>query len=271
MLCRRLFCHGLDLELETKKKMSSRVNVAALKQQLEQLFPGKWLEGKDVHKPLLTGICEIDNAGVIHGLSRRKITEWFGKISSGKTTLLRQSIRQWCAEGFNAAYVDAFGRLCAADWAFVDYRQKGQFWVFRSPRGSLSEQDAIWACEQLLRSNIFDVVVIDLASFNLTSRMYARLQRSLDRSRAALVLLRDEISNSSSSWGASARLGFNWSDPVDSQPGLDGVAAFMPSVKSTLWRDGLVRCVEVGIKANAENRLFTHPQVPDRRSPQARA
>src|SRR5262249_24998549 len=153
----------------------------------------------------------------------RRITEWVGPLSSGKSTLLRAAIRNWCQSGLNVAYIDAEGKLLAADWADIDAgSQAGKFWIVRPPennnaardnavssairnhdepiplisRKTLLVQEAIWSADQFIRSNAFDVVILDfgsanpadsrkqgLAYSNVPSRVYARLQRSLDKSR----------------------------------------------------------------------------------------
>lgn len=254
--------------------------VAVLKQQLEHLFPGKWLSGEKAHRSLKTDIAEID-AGLTNGLLRRRINEWSGTISSGKTTLLRMAVANWCAQGYGVAYVDPSGRLSPGDWAFVEKgnytalppyavpSRSGRFWVIRDiASGKRDEPEVIWAVEQLLLSNIFDVIVLDAGGMSFSSRVYARLTRALEKSKAAMVVVRDEDyrSSISSHWGAHTRLCFGWSKPVHCQEGLDGIAAFMPTIKGSVMRDGLSHVTEVAVKAHVSNSLFTHPLIPDRRT-----
>src|SRR5580658_3071800 len=99
--------------------MSNRTSVTALREQLETLFPGKWSAQTNSHRTVLTGLPQIDH-GVAHGLTRRRIAEWAGSESSGKTTVLRSIVSNWCAAGFYVVYIDAWNKLLAADWAFVD-------------------------------------------------------------------------------------------------------------------------------------------------------
>lgn len=259
--------------------MSTQASVFALKQQLEQLFPGKWFSGDKRQKALLTGVFEVD-ARLANGLLRRRITEWSGSVSSGKTTLLRKAIANWCGAGLNVAYVDPSGRLSADDWAFVDkgnfsftsapslVSPKGKFWVVRNLNdGGSVEINSLWAAEQMLLSQVFDIVILDSESLRITSRLYARLKRALDRSKAALILLRDDKGTGSSfSWGFHTQLNFSWSHPIDSLEGLSGCAAFMPAIQGNVLRDGLSQAVEVRGKSYVSNSLFTHSPIPDRRS-----
>ncbi len=287
--------------------MAGSVNVAALKQHFEHLFPGKWLQDQRDGKSLFTGIAEIDSV-LGKGLARRRICEWIGTSSSGKSTLLRAAVANWCSSGFYVAYVDAQSRLVASDWAFVEQgnlglsinsatknsstklyierrieqpKKSGAFWVVRSNEKNDSDNDkkvlgrdnALWSAEQLIRSQVFDVVILDLgSSFSVSSRAYARLQRSLDRSKAALVIVRDDdlqeaaVKTIQSDWGCHTRLQFSWTTPVHCRYGLFGIASMSPTINGCVSRDGMSQNVEVTVSAHESNRLFTHTQIPDRRT-----
>jgi hypothetical protein len=271
-----------------------QAHVSHLKQQLEQLFPGKWLTGAERSRHLLTGLPALDGS-VARGIARRRISEWVGPISSGKTSLLKSAIANWCAGGLNVAYIDAEGKLFAPDWAFTD-QEPGKFWIVRPPEAphnsdrpvvpllpkrALIVQEALWSADQFIRCNAFDVVVLDLGTSNLSdtgkrrglsysavpSRIYARLQRSLDRSQAALIVVRDiPASQPAESWGATARFNFDWGTAIRCEAGLAGNVMITPSIKCNVVKDGLSQIVEVTVASSVQNRLFTHPQVPDRRT-----
>lgn len=358
--------------------MSMQVRVAALKQQLEQLFPGKWLTAGKSQRYVQTGIPEIDNS-VTGGVARKRITEWTGPLSSGKTSILRSAVSYWCSKGLNVAYIDTEGKLYPADWAFVEQQwkrvnqtveigpgsesmdkkhttptsggmthragnkgeladrkkstdrtntfardsraatlsERGKFWIVRPPdvscnqdenqaiplvsKKQLQVQEAVWSVDQFIRSNAFDVVILDLGGIDLNDRrrgmgyssapwrIYARLQRALDRSRTALVIVSDmpdsdcevpapEIkkpakqnstqhnSPITNNWGCFARFTFNRGAKIHSQSGLNGLAMIVPVVRFTAWRDGMSQDLEVSLAASVPNRLFTHSQIPDRRS-----
>lgn len=272
--------------------------VASLRQQLEQLFPGKWLSAGDALRVLRTGIAEIDSEGG-RGLARRRISAWTGPVSSGKTTLLRSVVAYWCMSGLNVAYIDTCSRLIAFDWAFVDRglcgawpagmitdggRQGsfGQFMVLRLRGGGTGDtsvrREAFWAAEQLIASNIFDVVIFDLVTIPyLSDRIYARLQRALDRSRSALILLRDEDRGDPGQGQdpgrdhSHTRVGFKWSSNYARQDGLGGPVMILPGIQGFIEKEGLTRNMEIELVTNVTNRLFTHPQPPDRRTSKARA
>lgn len=400
--------------------MSMQVRVAALRQKLEQLFPGKWLtNGGKSQRYVQTGIPEIDSS-VAGGVARKRITEWTGPMSSGKTSILRSAVSYWCSRGLNVAYIDTEGKLYPADWAFVeqqwkrvgdsdsgtgkasradakssppnfvknqavenyankytqkevnsegrksdrfgsntparsfssslhtaDLSERGKFWIVRPPdvastksetqviplisKKHLQVQEAVWSADQFIRSNAFDVVILDLGSIDLNNRksrgmnycpppwrIYARLQRALERSKAALVIVSDlaemlqppvgldEARNTksdnsnkndttvgynkkdkcvadkskrtatpasstnetsgNSNWGCHARFTFNRGTRIQGHPGLNGVTLMVPVVRFKAWRDGRSQELEVSLASSVPNRLFTHSQIPDRRS-----
>jgi hypothetical protein len=279
--------------------MAIEARVSDLRKQLEHLFPGKWLRGDERTRNLQTGMPEFDT-GISRGIARKRITEWVGTISSGKTSLLRAAITNWCAAGLNVAYIDTEGQLFAPDWAFVDDSSTtGKFWIVRPAdkdtisltqtntvvplvsKRHLYVQEAIWSADQFIRSNAFDVVILDFGSADLGSnkkrgmvytgipgRTYARLQRSLDKSKAALIITRDTNpqTTSNEAWGCWARFNFDWSASVSCEEGLAGTVMITPSIRCHVVKDGMSQTVEVTRSGSIQNRLFTHPQVPDRRT-----
>ncbi|MBI4533587.1 MAG: hypothetical protein HY711_06530, partial [Candidatus Melainabacteria bacterium] len=131
--------------------------VAALKQHLESLFPGKWVSSQELQKALRTGLPTIDRI-LTSGLVRQRITEWVGSLSSGKTTVLRMVIANWCTAGFHIAYIDLEDKLVASDWSFeLNSDNPGRFWVVKL--SSRRQPHYYIICDQLLRSNAFDVVI----------------------------------------------------------------------------------------------------------------
>jgi len=303
---------------------SASKSVTNLKRELEQLFPGKWLTGGDGGRALRTGIAELDSGTAF---AKRRIGEWIGAPSSGKSTILRAIIAQWCLNGLNVAYVDTYSKLIAADWAFVQHgysgavplnmkktgrvvgtasntrstADNGHFFVVRvsevlarkqlvdeqsgnaehadKQRENILEKDirqqACWITEQLIRANAFDVVIFDLGDSQLLSdRIYARFKRALERSGTAMIILRDgDLSeNFSTNWGRHAWSGFKWAAPVYCEKGVDGgISMILPTVEGYISREGQTQKMEGRLISNVQNRLFTHPQIPDRRTPKARA
>ena len=273
--------------------------VAVLKERFENLFPGKWVNVDERQKTLLTGLSEIDHS-LTRGLARQRITEWVGPPSSGKTSTLRAIIKHWCTAGFSVAYIDTENRLVASDWTFAEQttattlgRKQGKFWVIRNLdalatpsihsfskvnqnwKGKSLKQNHLWAADELVRINAFDVVVLDLGASERTkpihSRIYARLQNSLGKSRTALIILRDTEACAATApqpgWGSYAQLNFKWGSTIKSVSGLMGTAMILPSISCNVVKDGLSQSGEVAFAFNVSNRLFTHPSVPDRRSP----
>jgi hypothetical protein len=250
-------------------------NVVILKEQFEQLFPGKWLLPGKNQRNIETGLAEID-FGPCRGIGRKSVTEWAGRISCGKTTILRKIITNWCQAGLHVVYVDTANKLIAADWAFVEQScvGAGRFLIVRNLFNySGQKQNALWITEKLIRSNLFDVVVFDVTdSVLVTSRFYVRLQRSLDISKTALLLMKDQeiVHSNLANWGVQTSLNFQWSTPIVCELGLNGLAAITPGIYGSVWKDGFKTDLEVTVDSYAPNRLFTHPQIPDRRTSKTR-
>lgn len=292
--------------------MSMQVKVAALKQHLEELFPGKWLVSGERARHIKTGLVEIDNC-LSKGIARKRITQWIGPMSSGKTTVLKAMIQNLCKAGLNIAYVDAEGRLLASDWVFADRKGSGKVWIARPEekrsseqksagiakkilpfltRKSLLLQEAIWSCDQFIRSNAFDLVVLDLGAINLAdgrgagagykplpSKVYGRLQRALDKSKAALIVVNEidssfaadndkqnrSLAEQANGWGCHTSFHFSRGAKVNLETGLNGVVMITPNIFVTANRDGMAQKLQLSFGAAIQNRLFTHPQVPDRR------
>jgi len=177
--------------------------------------------------------------------------------------------------------------------------QQGKFWVIRNLhsattpdlhsftklnhrwKGKSLKQNHLWAADELIRANAFDVVVLDLGASErmkpIHSRIYARLQNSLGKSKTALIILRDTEAYEAYSrdtdyasqlgWGSYARLNFNWGATFKNISGLMGTAMIVPSIQCNVVKDGLSQAGEVSFTFNVSNRLFTHSPVPDRRTP----
>src|SRR6185369_10205643 len=108
--------------------------------------------------------------------------------------------------------------------------------------------------DQLLRSDLFDVVILDLGVLDTgqrsqkADRMAARLQRSLGHSRAGLLILRD-TSTTESGWGCHTRLTFDWSDKVrcDYAPS-GGLTRILPTINCAVWKDGISQSMELPLE-----------------------
>jgi GTPase SAR1 family protein len=258
--------------------------IAKLKQHLESLFPGQWINPNNSArtKTLFTGLTFLDQ-GLGRGIARQRISAWVGPASCGKTSLLRSIISHWLACSFRIVYIDTENNLLADDWTCFEEQQQssGKFWMVRvgpgctrpcSPRVDAIDpynKNIIWSVETLTRSNIFDVVIVDLnasQSINWRSnKVYARWQNSLSKSKTALLLLTDN-NHLPQGWNFYTRLEFSWATNIQYSEGLRGKTMILPSINCRLAKDGLAQNTEVPITAHVANRLFTHPPAADRRS-----
>ncbi|MBI4534396.1 MAG: hypothetical protein HY711_10675 [Candidatus Melainabacteria bacterium] len=70
-------------------------------------------------------------------------------------------------------------------------------------------------------------------------------------------------------WGCHARLSFEWGTTIKHEQGISGIAIIVPTINCSVWKDGLSQTTEVTPNVHVANRLFTHPSVPDRRTPKS--
>jgi hypothetical protein len=257
--------------------------VSKLKEHLEGLFPGQWINGNQRTKTLSTGLSFIDQ-GISKGLARQRISAWVGPASSGKTSLLRSVISRWLNCGFEIAYIDTADKLLASNWICLENsidqnhntntnnQPLGKFWVVRN----LAKQDPLWATETLIRSRIFDVIILDVDSDNQnkqfdnqvnwrSNKTYSRLQNALSKSNTALLFLTDNH-HLPKNWNFYARLDFQWGANIQPTEGLNGKTMLLPTINCSITKNGLSHNAEIPITAHTANHLFTHSPIADRRS-----
>ncbi len=193
--------------------------------------------------------------------------------------------------------------MCQSTAGKTSLLKQGKFWVIRNLnststpnlhsftklnhrwKGKSLKQNHLWAADELVRANAFDVVVLDLGASEkkkpIHSRIYARLQNSLAKSKTALIILKDIEAYETSytrntdqtpqpGWGSHAQFNFHWGANLKNISGLMGTALMVPSIQCNLVKDGLSQSREVSFNFNVSNRLFTHSAVPDRRTPKTR-
>lgn len=180
---------------------------APLKAALEDLLRARRLladapplRGEDRRlSPLPTGIATLD-ALLGGGLPRGQVSEVHGPVSSGRTGLVLSLLARSTRRGALAAWVDPADRLdpASASEAGVDLARL--LWLrglARSPAAARALPDALAAVGTLLGSGLFEVVVLDLAGTSaadrrrLPSGTWVRLQRMIETTPAALVLIAD--------------------------------------------------------------------------------
>ena len=105
---------------------------------------------------IATGILSFDKATGVGGIPRGRIIEIFGPESSGKTTLALQVIAQAHATGGEAAFVDAEHAL-DPKYATALGVNVDKLWCSQPDNG----EQALEITEALVRTNAFDVIVID--------------------------------------------------------------------------------------------------------------
>ena len=158
---------------------SPRPDLARLRDDLQRVVAG----GRHASDPWRTGIVRLDWA-LGGGIPRGRVTEISGPLAIGKTALLRQLVAQVLQSGAWVAWIDAQRTLAPAPWAALGAR----FVVIRPPDATRSA----WTADQLLRSGVFAVVVIDGAPPVSRAHGIRLAQLARERDAACVVLTHHE-------------------------------------------------------------------------------
>jgi hypothetical protein len=187
---------------------TAHVGPAATKAALEGLLRARRLQAEapplrgeeGPKRPLATGIAALD-ALLGGGFPRGRLSEIQGPPTSGRTGLFLALLARVTGGSALAALVDPLDRLDPASTAAAGVDLARLLWL-RGPRGAGEEPpvkalaDATAATATLAASGLFDVVVLDLAGADrerrrLPAATWLRLQRTVEETRTALVLVAD--------------------------------------------------------------------------------
>ena len=117
------------------------------------------LDGEfQVEDGISTGSLSLDIALGGKGLPRGRIVEIYGPESSGKTTLTLHVIAEAQKAGGYAAFIDAEHAFDPVYAAKLGVDTSGERFKVSQP---MSGEEALDICEILVRSNAFDIIVID--------------------------------------------------------------------------------------------------------------
>ena len=176
---------------------------SSLKAALEDLLrarrlvkDGPPLRGEDRRFDLLpTGIDSVD--GLLGGgFPRGQLSEVHGPLSCGRTGLAISLLARATGAGALVAWVDPGDRFDPASAAESGLDLSRLFWLRGEPTAR-SLPRTLSALGTLLGSGLFELLVLDLAGLpatevrRLPAASWLRLQRTLEGSPAALVLLAD--------------------------------------------------------------------------------
>ena len=148
-----------------------------------------------------TGIPGLDTV-LCGGVPRGQLSEIVGPRSSGRTTLLLQSLAAATARGEVAALVDTFDYLDVNSVAAAGVDLDRLLWIrgdtvgttHASPLGDRAIERALKALNLVLQAGGFGLVVIDLADAPLAAlrrlpfTTWLRIQRTIEGSETACVI-----------------------------------------------------------------------------------
>lgn len=159
-----------------------------LRQVLERRFgdailPLPGTGTRDLRQGLRTGLLPLDRL-LGGGVPRGEISLWTGPAGSGRTALLRSLVWNALSEQRRVGVIDAGRTLAAASWT-TTAKQGERLWIARPPDRARAA-DGPWIAEAMLRSGIFDLVVLDGAEPDGPAAHRLRLLAE-DRDAALLI------------------------------------------------------------------------------------
>jgi recombination protein RecA len=144
------------MDAEQKRKMAELV-ISQIKSTFGQGSIMKMNESVDMDVEVIsTGSLSVDLATGVGGFPKGRIIEIYGPESSGKTSLALSTIAQAQKQGGIAAFIDAEHAL-DPDWAAKLGVKVNDLYLSQPSNG----EEALEIVDSLVRSNAFDVIVID--------------------------------------------------------------------------------------------------------------
>lgn len=229
--------------------MSAQLN--ALRELLQERFPGATPLVQRVVTPVSTGLPELDRILPGRGLPRGKLTAW--APLGGASAVLRAACQRVAAVGERAVWIDAEGTI-GAEW------QEGPLLV--RPRDPLPRINALRSAEVLLASGGFALVVLS-AGADPEGTERVRLTRAAREGNSAFVALTD--SPALAALRISSRIlphGFHWERGPFANPAAPIEATVEIRARTLGWNAH----TSVVLPINAyELRLSVDPLFADRR------
>jgi len=127
-------------------------------------------------------------------LPRGKITELYGTVSSGRTSLVVSALAEATAAEETCVYIDTTGTLDAVSAVGMGVRLHRVLWV----RCAGDSPRALKATDLVLQAGAFGVVVLDLgdAPLRMTRRIplnyWYRFRRAIEGTRTVFIVLSQE-------------------------------------------------------------------------------
>lgn len=221
--------------------------LADLRQQLAAVVAGT----PSTTPGLPTGLAALDAVLPGGGLPRGRITEILAPAGVGKTTFTRSLAATTLIAGHTVAWVDAARTLDPRDWAGTSMEGSDALWVVRPADAAR----APWCADLLLRTGAFALVVLDGAPL-LPRTVGVRLAQ-LARDADAVLLLLGEGTRASEIGGALRLLLRRREHPSGS--------AVMATIEKGGPHQHVPLQLEVGRGTGIARRLYSHPEIPDRR------
>ena len=224
--------------------------LADLRQQLAAVVAGT----PSTTPGLPTGLTALDAVLPGGGLPRGRITEILAPAGVGKTTLARSLAATTLTAGHTVAWVDATRTLDPRDWVDTAMEGSDALWVVRPAEAAR----APWCADLLLRTGAFALVVLDGAPV-LPRTVGVRLAQLARDSDAVLLLLGE--GTRASEIGGALRLLLRRREDTRNPSG----SVVMATIEKGGPHQHVPLQLEVCRGTGIARRLYSHPEIPDRR------
>ena len=259
------FSDQIEACRQTVRRKSLREAVLKVERRWGVRASGRLFAGRYMPSPgLATGLPELDAATGFGGLPCGKLTELTGGSSSGKLTLALRALTTAMNIGGVAAYVDLPGQFYppAAAAMGIDLQRLA---VVRPG----DAKGALRAASNLLNSEGFDAVLLDMADQDAHPNILARLAGLAGRAAASCIVTTERgmmgLRFYSSLRLSVTRRGWLWDEgPMGLAPaGMSLQVSVLKSRSAASLRRLVVDCPFREMQVEEEDGLRTHTAFPD--------
>ncbi len=256
---------GGEAYRQAVRRKSLRKAVLEVERRWGVRASGRLFAGRYTPLPgLATGLPRLDAATGFGGLPCGKLTELTGESSSGKLTLALRALTAAIHGGGVAAYIDLPGQFYppAAAAMGMDLRRLA---VVRPSDG----KGALRAASNLLNSEAFDAVLLDMAGEDAHPNMLARLAGLAGRASSSCIFTTERglmgLRFYSSLRLSVVRRGWLWHEgPLGLAPaGVRLQVSVLKSRSEAGLRRLVIDCPFKGRQVEEEDGLHTHTAFPD--------
>lgn len=160
-------------------------------EELKELFAAHLQRPENLRQPvgLPTGLQILDDFLFWHGLPKGALTLLYGKLGSGPTSLWLETATQVLEQNRWSAWINGEAALCPLTLK----NKKANLGRLISIAPPDDEKKLLWLLQELMSSDLFDLIGCDLGNKRLKEHQIRKLQAQARQSHVALVFLSSDI------------------------------------------------------------------------------